>query len=100
LRNNPNGLEFKQHSILNSFIKTKTFFVYLAFESFIPIVNNSPGSSYGNDDINHLFSSPIGELPRQSTIEDSMERITLNHSQTGTNFIDLFYLLIKFLFIR
>jgi hypothetical protein len=37
------------------------------------------------DDITKLISTPIGEVPlqRQSTIEETMESMNLNQSQTG-----------------
>ena len=38
------------------------------------------------DDITQLLSTSFGELPRQSTIEETMESMNLNHSQTGKDF--------------
>jgi hypothetical protein len=35
------------------------------------------------DDITKLISTPIGEIQRQSTIEETMENMNLNTSQTG-----------------
>lgn len=40
------------------------------------------------DDINQLFSTSFGELPRQSTIEETMESMSLNQSQTGKDFFE------------
>lgn len=34
-------------------------------------------------EIGNLLATSFGELPRQSTIEETMENMTLTHSQTG-----------------
>jgi len=48
--------------------------------------------AFETDDITKLISTPLGELPRQSTIEEHIEKMTLNQSQTGRYlFIYLFY---------
>lgn len=36
-----------------------------------------------SDDIARLLSTSFDDLPRQSTIEETMENMNLNHSQTG-----------------
>jgi hypothetical protein len=43
---------------------------------------NTPISPFGTDDISEFISAPIGELPRQSTIEDTLEKMNLDQSQT------------------
>ena len=35
------------------------------------------------DDICNLISTPIGELARQSTIEENLDKMNLNQSHTG-----------------
>ncbi|CAF2403697.1 unnamed protein product [Rotaria sp. Silwood2] len=46
------------------------------------IITDIPASPCENDDITKLISSPFEEVPRQSIIEDTMERMTLIQSQT------------------
>ncbi len=43
------------------------------------------------DDISKFISTPIGEVPRQSTIEENLEKMNLSHSQTGRNFVYLIH---------
>jgi hypothetical protein len=44
---------------------------------------SSSGNSFETDNIATLISSDIGEIPIQSTIEDTMERMNINHAQTN-----------------
>jgi hypothetical protein len=43
---------------------------------------DSTMDAFENDDITKLISTPIGEVPRQSTIEENLEKINLNQSHT------------------
>ncbi|CAF0856052.1 unnamed protein product [Rotaria sordida] len=52
------------------------------FSSFDSIITNIPASPPENDDITKLISSSFEEITRQSTIEDTMERMNLSQSQT------------------
>lgn len=63
--------------ILNALINSKSF----VDEDECIILNF--GLAPESSEIGNLFATSLGELPRQSTIEETMENMTLNHPQTG-----------------
>ncbi|CAF1530433.1 unnamed protein product [Rotaria magnacalcarata] len=54
------------------------------FAPFTELINPMAESSIENDEIGKFISTPLGEMPRQSTIEETLERININQSHTDT----------------